>query len=103
MLQMSIVPLSYIALGCSMTVNGALNALGKPMAAMAVSLSRTVVVYAPLAFVLSRLFGLPGIFVAAAAANVISGGLGAWWFRRVFADAWANRPAATAAAPATSA
>lgn len=74
LLHMHIVPLSYMALGCAMSVNGALNALGKPMAAMGVSLSRTILVYAPLAFVLSKFFGITGIFVAAASANFISGG-----------------------------
>ena len=34
MLQMHIVPLSYMALGCSMAVDGSLNALGRPMSAI---------------------------------------------------------------------
>lgn len=86
LLQMHIVPLSYAALGCSMVVNGALNALGRPVAAMFVSLARTIAVYAPLAWVLSRLFGLTGIFIAAACANIISGALGIVWFRSVFRE-----------------
>ncbi|MBM4197501.1 MAG: MATE family efflux transporter [Gammaproteobacteria bacterium] len=94
LLQMSIVPFSYIALGCSMTVNGALNAMGQPMAAMFVSLSRTIVVYAPLAWILSKLFGLPGIFVAAAAANLVAGGIGARWFRKAFRETQARHEAA---------
>ena len=81
LLHIHIVPLSYIALGCAMTVNGALNALGKPMAAMWVSLSRTIAVYAPLAWVLSRYFGIIGIFIAAASANFIAGGIGTLWLR----------------------
>ncbi len=81
LLHMHIVPLSYIAIGCAMTVNGALNALGRPMAAMWVSLSRTVAVYAPLAWVLSQFFGVIGIFIAAASANFIAGGIGVLWFR----------------------
>ena len=81
LLHMHIVPLSYMALGCAMTVNGALNALGKPMAAMWVSLSRTIAVYAPLAWVLSRYFGIIGIFIAAASANFIAGGIGTLWLR----------------------
>ena len=81
LLHMHIVPLSYMALGCAMTVNGALNALGKPMAAMWVSLSRTIAVYAPLAWVLSHYFGIIGIFIAAASANFIAGGIGTLWLR----------------------
>lgn len=97
LLQMHIVPLSYMALGCSMTVNGALNALGKPMAAMFVSLSRTVAVYAPLAWVLSHFFGLVGIFIAAASANFIAGGIGAAWFRLAFKETRASFEAKAAA------
>jgi Na+-driven multidrug efflux pump len=99
LLQLHIVPLSYMALGCSMTVNGALNALGKPMAAMWVSLSRTVAVYAPLAWVLSHLIGLKGIFIAAAAANFIAGGIGIAWFRLAFNETVASHRAKTEAAP----
>jgi putative MATE family efflux protein len=97
LLQMHIVPLSYAALGCSMAVNGALNAMGKPMAAMFVSLSRTIVVYAPLAWVLSHFFGLVGIFIAAATANFVAGGLGAGWFRLAFNETLADHRARAAA------
>jgi putative MATE family efflux protein len=92
LLHMHIVPLSYMALGCAMTVNGALNALGKPMAAMWVSLSRTIAVYAPLAWVLSHFFGIIGIFIAAASANFISGGIGALWLRFALRETMARNP-----------
>jgi putative MATE family efflux protein len=94
LLHMWIVPLSYTFLGMSMTTNGAFNAMGKPMAAMWVSLSRTVMVYAPLAWVLSQFFGLVGIFAAAATANVVAGSIGFTWFRAVFREKAADiRPA----------
>jgi Na+-driven multidrug efflux pump len=80
-MQMRIVPLGYLALGVSMTVNGAFNAMGKPMAAMFVSLSRTILVYAPLAWILSNLFGLIGIYIAACTASFASGGIGFVWLR----------------------
>ncbi|MCK6370235.1 MAG: MATE family efflux transporter [Gammaproteobacteria bacterium] len=96
LLQMHIVPVSYMALGCSMTVNGALNALGRPMIAMFVSLSRTIMVYAPLAWVLSHFFGLVGIFIAAASANFVAGGIGAGWFRLVFNETRADHETRTA-------
>ena len=91
LLQMHIVPLSYMALGCAMTVNGALNALGKPMAAMCVSLSRTIAVYAPLAWVLSQFFGIIGIFIAAACANFIAGGIGTLWLRATLGEKLADQ------------
>ena len=40
--------------------------------------------YAPLAWVLSHFFGLSGIFIAAATANFVSGGIGVAWFRLAF-------------------
>jgi Na+-driven multidrug efflux pump len=90
---MHVVPVSYIALGCAMTVNGALNALGKPVAAMWISLSRTIAVYAPLAWLLSQFFGLIGIFIAAASANAIAGGIGVFWLRLVYREAVDDKPA----------
>ncbi|MEZ5564283.1 MAG: MATE family efflux transporter [Gammaproteobacteria bacterium] len=96
LLQLYIVPVSYMALGCAMTGNGALNALGKPMAAMWVSLSRTVAVYAPLAWVLSHFIGIKGIFIAAATANFIAGGIGVLWLKSVLSGLSArfeSRPA----------
>jgi putative MATE family efflux protein len=93
LLHLHIVPLSYLALGCSMAVNGTLNAMGRPMAAMFVSLSRTIAVYAPLAWVLAQFFGLTGIFIAAATANFIAGGIGVGWFRLAFNETLASQQA----------
>ncbi len=99
LLQMHIVPISYMGLGVSMTVNGALNALGKPMAAMLISMSRTIAVYAPLAWVLAHFFGLVGIFIAAATANFVAGGVGMAWFRLAFRELVADHQAKAATAP----
>ena len=95
LLQMHVVPISYIALGCAMTVNGSLNALGKPVAAMWISMSRTIAVYAPLAWLLSQFFGLVGIFIAAASANAIAGGIGVFWLGLVYREAVADKPLRT--------
>ncbi|MBT8445079.1 MAG: MATE family efflux transporter, partial [Gammaproteobacteria bacterium] len=83
-MHMRIVPISYIALGCAMSVNSAFNAIGKPMPAMFISMTRTILVYAPLAFLFANLFGLVGVFAAACTANFIAGGVGTAWFRMVF-------------------
>ena len=61
-----------------------------------VSLSRTIVVYAPLAWVLSHFFGLIGIFIAAATANLVAGALGAGWFRLAYNETLADHRARTA-------
>lgn len=96
LLQLHIVPLSYLALGCAMAGNGALNALGKPVAAMWVSLARTLAVYAPLAWLLAQWLGLKGIFIAAACANFVSGGIGVLWLKSVLGTIsaqFASKPA----------
>ncbi len=100
LLQLHIVPLSYMALGCAMAGTGALHALGKPVAAMWVSLARTVAVYAPLAWVLSQFLGVKGIFIAAACANFVSGGIGVLWLKSVLSTIrarFATKPAEQAA------
>lgn len=83
-MHMRIVPVSYAALGVAMIVNGAFNAVGKPVQAMITSLCRTILVYAPLALVFANLFGLAGIFAAACTANFVAGSVGGLWWRREF-------------------
>jgi Na+-driven multidrug efflux pump len=68
------------------------------MVAMFVSLSRTIAVYAPLAWVLSHFFGLVGIFIAAASANLVAGAVGAAWFRLAYNETLADFHAKAAAA-----
>lgn len=92
-MQMRIVPISYAVLGMAMTANSAFNAIGKPLPAMFVSMTRTILVYAPLAFLFARLFGLVGIFAAACTANFIAGGVGYAWFRMVFSHKMADHRA----------
>ena len=90
-MHMRIVPISYVGLGLAMTANSAFNAIGKPIPGMFVSMTRTILVYAPLAFILARLFGLVGVFAAACTANYIAGGVGFTWFRMVFGHEMADR------------
>jgi len=92
-LHMRIVPISYMGLGAAMTVNSAFNAMGKPFPAMFVSMTRTILVYAPLAFLFAHLFGLIGVFAAACTANFVAGGIGFTWFRIVFKHKLADLPA----------
>ncbi len=68
--QLRILPWSYCLMGLSITANGALNALGKPLAAMVVSLCRTVLMYVPMSWLLGIYFGLPGVFVGGALGNL---------------------------------
>jgi len=84
-MHLRIVPISYLALGFAMTANSSFNAIGKPLPAMFISLTRTILVYAPLAFLLAKLFGLIGVFAAACTANFIAGGIGRFWFQLLYA------------------
>ena len=60
---LTLVPISYGALGIVLTASSALNALGKPMLALAMSLFRLLLIYLPLAYLGSKLFGIYGILV----------------------------------------
>lgn len=84
-LHLRIVPISYAGLGFALTATSAFNAVGRPLLGLVVSLTRTILVYAPLAYVLARGFGLPGIFAAACAANFAAGACGFFIVRRIFA------------------
>lgn len=80
-MHLSLVPWSYGFLGISMICVSAFNAVGKPTPGMIVSMTRTIIVYAPLAFLLAWLMQLQGVFLAAFFANIIAGLVGWSWFR----------------------
>ncbi|WP_049722484.1 MATE family efflux transporter [Gilvimarinus polysaccharolyticus] len=78
---LAIVPFSYGAYGLVMSCNAAFNGLGTPWPAMLLSLCRVLVIFLPLAGLLQYLWGLDGLFMAAAITNVIVG-IWAWrWLR----------------------
>jgi putative MATE family efflux protein len=76
-----IVPLSYGTAGIIMVVNAAFNGLGRPLPAVAISVTRMLLLYIPLAYAGAALFGLHGVFAATATANVLVG-IGAYWWNR---------------------
>lgn len=77
-----LVPLSYGLLGIFMLSSTALNILNKPMQAAVLTIVRMVVLYIPLAYAGSYLFGVGGIFGAAALANIIAGSGAYSWLER---------------------
>jgi len=77
-----IVPLSYGTAGIIMVVNAAFNGIGRPLPAVVISVGRTLVLYVPLAYGASQLFGIPGIFAAACFSDLLSGIIAYAWFRR---------------------
>ena len=76
-----IVPVSFGLEGAVMVINAAFNGLGSPMPAVAISLIRMFVLYVPLAWGLSLLWGVGGVFAGAALANVLSGILAWIWLK----------------------
>lgn len=74
-----IAPISYGAYGIVMVVNAAFNGLGNPMPGVVISVTRIVILYVPLAVLGMRLYGITGIFVAYAVANIVSGIIGYYW------------------------
>ena len=78
-IYLTLVPISYGALGIVFTASSALNGLGKPMLALGMSLFRLLLLYIPLAYLGSQLFGVFGIFGATCLSNGI---VGIWaWFQ----------------------
>ena len=78
-IYLTLVPISYGALGIVFTASSALNGLGKPLLALGMSLFRLLLFYIPLAYLGSQLFGIFGIFGATCLSN---GLVGLWvWFR----------------------
>jgi Na+-driven multidrug efflux pump len=96
-MHLTLVPWSYGFLGMSMISVSAFNAVGKPTPGMLVSMSRTIGVYAPLAFLLAWLLDLRGVFLAAFSANIIAGLLGFFWFRLAMKPYFEAQPAAATA------
>jgi putative MATE family efflux protein len=77
-----LVPLSYGGAGILMITNAAFNGMGRPIAATAISALRMFVVNVPVAWLGARLFGVWGVFLGIALANVVVGVLAALWVRR---------------------
>ena len=78
-LYLTLLPISYGAHGIVMQANAVFNALGMPLRAVAISVLRMLVLYLPLAWLGARSYGLSGLFAGAAVANLISGGVAAFW------------------------
>lgn len=78
-----LVPVAYGFSGVLILSNTALNVLNRPLHAAGLTLIQMFVLYIPLAILGSKIFGLTGIFAAAAIANLISGSLAYYWVRRI--------------------
>ncbi|HSC68009.1 MAG TPA: MATE family efflux transporter, partial [Cellvibrio sp.] len=77
-----IVPISYGAYGLVMSVNAAFNGLGRPWPAMILSAGRVLFVYLPLAWLGQYWWGITGLFIATALANLLLGGWALLWLKK---------------------
>jgi Na+-driven multidrug efflux pump len=77
-----IMMLSYGAYGVVMCICSAFNGVGYPIPGLIISTSRAFLVFLPLAWLGRWLFGIEGIFAAAASANVLIGFIGYLWLGR---------------------
>ncbi|MGK7900257.1 MAG: MATE family efflux transporter [Hormoscilla sp.] len=68
-----IVPISYAGTGAILIARAVFNALGKPLPSVIMTLTRTLILYVPLAYLGSKLLGVSGIFAAACFANLVVG------------------------------
>ncbi len=77
-----IMAISYGAYGMVMTTCAAFNGMAYPLPALTISVTRTLILFLPLALVGKMLFGLTGIFIASSVSNVAVGLLGFIWLGR---------------------
>ena len=77
-----IVPFTYGTFGMMMISVGCFNSLGRPMPAAVLTFIKFFVVYLPLAWGLSILMGLDGIFWATALSHLVFGFVSLLWLRQ---------------------
>ncbi len=82
-LYLWIVPLSYGLKGVFQLATGGLSVLHRPIDAAVLTAFQIFGLYVPLGLLGSRLLGLPGVFGAASAANLVSGVAAFLWLTRV--------------------
>jgi Na+-driven multidrug efflux pump len=87
-----ILPLTYGAHGVVVLCMVSLNVLRRPRMALLLTFTRLMILYVPLAYIGSRLWGLQGLFAGAALGNILAC-LFAWtMIRKVSAEAGLNNP-----------
>lgn len=80
---LAIVSFSYGFQGILMLCTSSLDGINKPLVSFSLSLLRMLMLYVPLAWITSEIFGLTGIFWSAFAANIVGGGAAWFWLRNI--------------------
>jgi Na+-driven multidrug efflux pump len=81
-LYLAVLPWGFGAIGAIAVANAAFNGLGRPMAAVGVSLLRTFLLGVPLAWLGGRLAGEAGTLAGILLANLLAGSVAAAWVLR---------------------
>ena len=81
-LYLHIVSISFGFYGIMLISSSSFNAINKPYPAIMIAFLRMFIIYIPLAFIGSRLFGIKGIFLSASLSNFIAGTVAYFWIKR---------------------
>lgn len=81
---LTIVPISYGCWGVLMMASAIFNSLGKPISSTMMSITRMFILYIPLAYLGKYLYGINGIFAAAAISQLAMGAIAFTWNRRTY-------------------
>ncbi|MCR3906368.1 MAG: MATE family efflux transporter [Tenericutes bacterium] len=68
-----IMSIGFLLVGFQIVVSSIFQALGYPLRAMLIALSRQIIFFIPIAFVLTSWMGIDGIWIAFASADILSG------------------------------
>lgn len=79
---LAILPISYGFIGVSIVATSAFNGMGQPLPGMVLSMLRILGFNVPFALAGQWLWGLPGLFIGVAAANILAGVLSQFWIVR---------------------
>ena len=83
-IYLMVLPITYGTWGIIMMTSAIFNALGYPLRSTLMSFIRMLGIYVPLALLFDHFFGMVGVFIAAAVANVLVAILGYLWNRKTF-------------------
>ena len=86
-----IIPVSYGLFGVMMITNSSLNVLHRPLHATAIAFIQMFVIFIPLAFLGSELYGIKGIFGASTLSKVVAGIGAYYWLKRALNSEFAEK------------
>ena len=85
-LYLRIVPLAYGLSGIIILVNVSMNVLGKPKIALYINILRLVLLYAPFAYIGSKLNGISGFFIGITIAHFFAYLMATLWFNKTLKE-----------------